>query len=45
MEVTVSTFGLDDAVFADLREEWTKRWAPLAAYAVVTTAADPSPEN
>ena len=45
MEVIVSTFGLDDAAFLDLREEWTKRWAPLAAYAEVTTAADPSPEN
>ena len=45
MEVTVSTFGLDDAAFVGLREEWTKRWAPLAAYAEVTTAADPSPQN
>jgi hypothetical protein len=45
MEVTVSTFGLDDAAFVGLREEWTKRWAPLADYAEVTTAADPSPQN
>ncbi|MFF5291277.1 hypothetical protein [Paractinoplanes globisporus] len=45
MEVTVSTFGLDDAAFDGLHEEWTKRWAPLAADAEVTTAADPSPEN
>ncbi|MCU7725250.1 activator of HSP90 ATPase [Actinoplanes sp. KI2] len=45
MEVTVSTFGLDDAAFAGHREEWAKRWAPLAAGAEVTTAADPSPEN
>ena len=43
MEVTVSTFGLDDAAFEARREEWTKRWAPLAANADVTTAADPSP--
>jgi uncharacterized protein YndB with AHSA1/START domain len=45
MEVTVSTFGLDDAAFAGQREEWAKRWAPLAADAEVTTAADPSPER
>ena len=43
MEVTVSTFGLDDAAFKSLREEWTRRWAPLADGADVTTAADPAP--
>ena len=43
MEVMVSTFGLDDAAFEGRREEWTKRWAPLAANAVVTTADDPAP--
>jgi uncharacterized protein YndB with AHSA1/START domain len=43
VEVTISTFGLDDAAFEARREEWTKRWAPLAANANVTTAADPSP--
>ncbi|GIE02635.1 hypothetical protein Adu01nite_39850 [Paractinoplanes durhamensis] len=45
MEVTVSTYGLDDAAFETLREEWTKRWAPVAAAAEVTTATDPSPES
>jgi hypothetical protein len=45
MEVTVSTFGLSDEAFQAQRDEWTKRWAPLAAYADVTTAADPSPEG
>jgi hypothetical protein len=45
VEVTVSTFGLDDAAFVGRREEWAKRWAPLAAGAEVTTAADPSPES
>ncbi|GIM89352.1 activator of HSP90 ATPase [Paractinoplanes toevensis] len=45
MEVTVSTYGLDDAAFETLREEWTKRWAPVAADADVTTAADPAPNN
>jgi hypothetical protein len=43
MEVTVSTYGLDDAAFKSLREDWTKRWAPLADGAEVTTAADPAP--
>lgn len=45
VEVTVSTFGLDDAAFESRREEWTKRWAPLAAEAEVTTATDPSPDS
>jgi len=45
VELTVSTFGLDDSAFVGLREEWTKRWAPLAAYAEVTTASDPSPDS
>jgi hypothetical protein len=43
MEVTVSTYGLDDAAFEARREEWTKKWAPTAAGADVTTADDPSP--
>jgi hypothetical protein len=43
MEVTISTFGLADAEFQNQREQWTKRWAPLAAGAEVTTAADPAP--
>jgi len=45
MEVTVSTYGLDDATFESRREEWTKKWAPLAAFAHVTAAADPSPDQ
>ncbi|NMO50866.1 activator of HSP90 ATPase [Actinoplanes sp. TBRC 11911] len=43
VEITVSTYGLDDAAFETQREEWTKRWAPVAAYARVTAAGDPSP--
>jgi uncharacterized protein YndB with AHSA1/START domain len=43
MEVTVSTFGLDDDAFEARREEWTKKWAPLAADADVTAGNDPSP--
>jgi hypothetical protein len=45
MEVTVSTYGLDDAAFKGLREEWTRRWAPLADRAEVTTATDPAPSD
>jgi uncharacterized protein YndB with AHSA1/START domain len=44
-EVTVSTYGLDDTAFKGLREEWARRWAPVADRAEVTTAADPSPDN
>jgi uncharacterized protein YndB with AHSA1/START domain len=43
MEITVSTYGLDDASFETYRDDWTKRWAPLAADANVTTATDPDP--
>ena len=45
MEVTVSTYGLDDAAFKTFREDWTRQWAPLADGAEVTTAADPSPDG
>jgi hypothetical protein len=45
MEVTISTYGLDDATFERRRDEWRKRWAPVAAFADVTTAKDPSPDN
>ena len=45
MEVTVSTFGLDDDAFEARREEWTKKWAPLAADADVIAGHDPSPDR
>jgi hypothetical protein len=45
VEVTISTYGLDDAGFGALHEAWAKRWAPLADMALVTTAADPSPDH
>lgn len=45
MEVTVSTYGLDDATFENRREEWTKKWAPMAAGAEVTAGDDPAPEH
>ena len=44
MEVTISTFGLDDEAFDNLHDEWTRRWTPVAAFARVTTANDPSPD-
>jgi hypothetical protein len=43
MEVTVSTYGLDDDEFEARRKEWARKWAPLAAEAAVTAAGDPSP--
>lgn len=42
-EVTVSLFGADDATFEAARETWAKRWAPMAADANLTTAADRAP--
>jgi uncharacterized protein YndB with AHSA1/START domain len=45
MEVTVSTYGLDDDAFEARREEWTKKWAPMAADADVTAGNDPSPQR
>lgn len=42
-EVIVSTYGLDDAAFAAVRDEWTRRWAPIADVAVVTFADTPAP--
>lgn len=34
--VTLTTFGLDDAAFDDLRREWTDRWASLVPEGKVT---------
>jgi hypothetical protein len=45
MEVIVSTFGLGDDAFEARREEWTKKWAPIAADADVIAGNDPSPER
>jgi hypothetical protein len=45
MEVTVSTFGLDDAAFENVREGWTKKWAPIAADATVIAGDEESPET
>ena len=38
MQIVVSTFGLDDDEFAAVRDDWTKRWAPVADGAQVTFA-------
>ena len=43
VEVTVSTYGLDDAAFEVLQKRWTDRWAPVARDARVTTADTPAP--
>jgi uncharacterized protein YndB with AHSA1/START domain len=45
MEVTVSTYGLDDAAFGRFRQRWTKRWSPVAADVDVTAAGDPAPND
>jgi hypothetical protein len=37
VSVTLTTYGLDDAVFAALRDEWTARWSTLAPEGEVTS--------
>jgi hypothetical protein len=41
MQIVVSTFGLDDEAFAVCRDDWAKRWAPVADGASLTTAETP----
>jgi uncharacterized protein YndB with AHSA1/START domain len=43
VEVTVSTYGLDDDAFGAYREIWIKRWAPIASAAAITSGSDPAP--
>jgi uncharacterized protein YndB with AHSA1/START domain len=43
VELTVSTYGLDDAAFDVLRKRWAERWAQVARDARVTTADTPAP--
>ena len=38
MQVVVSTYGLDDDAFTACRDDWAKRWAPVADGAMLTTA-------
>jgi hypothetical protein len=44
-EITVSTYGLDDAAFGTHRDKWTRRWAPIADVAEVTFAGTPAPTD
>ncbi|MEV6487481.1 activator of HSP90 ATPase [Actinoplanes sp. NPDC051633] len=41
MQIVVSTFGLDDEAFAVCRDDWAKRWAPVADGASLATAETP----
>jgi len=43
-EVIVSTYGLDDDAFAACRDDWTRRWAPIADGAAVTFGDGPAPD-
>jgi hypothetical protein len=45
MQVIVSTFGLDDDAFAAYRDDWAKRWAPVADRARITFAGSPSADS
>jgi hypothetical protein len=42
-EVIFSTYGLDDEAFDERREDWRRRWAPIADRAAVTFAGTPAP--
>jgi hypothetical protein len=44
MEVTVSTFGLDDDAFDAFRDTWTDRWAPIADLAQIAFAGTRAPQ-
>lgn len=41
IEITVSTYGLDDAAFDACRDDWAKRWASVATDTEITTADPP----
>jgi uncharacterized protein YndB with AHSA1/START domain len=45
MQVIVSTFGLDDDAFATCRDDWTKRWSPVADRAEITHAGSPASDS
>jgi len=45
MQVTISTFGLNDDAFATCRDDWTKRWAPVADRARITFAGNPAADS
>jgi hypothetical protein len=43
MQIVVSTYGLDDAAFDTVRDQWSKRWTAAADGAQVTSAGAPAP--
>jgi hypothetical protein len=43
MQIVISTYGLDDVAFAALRDEVTRRWAPIADGARVTSVDPAAP--
>jgi hypothetical protein len=43
VELTVSTYGLDDSAFDLVRKRWTERWCRVARDTRVTTADTPAP--
>ncbi|HET6530196.1 MAG TPA: activator of HSP90 ATPase [Actinoplanes sp.] len=43
MQIVVSTYGLDDAAFDTVRDEWSKRWTAVADGAQVTSGGTPGP--
>jgi uncharacterized protein YndB with AHSA1/START domain len=45
MQIVVSTYGLDDAAFDSVRDEWSQRWAPVADGAQVTFGGAPPPSG
>jgi uncharacterized protein YndB with AHSA1/START domain len=43
VDVTVSTFGLDDAAFTEVRDRWAARWLPVAKDATVVAGDEALP--
>lgn len=43
VEITVSTYGLDDTAFGALRDRWAERWLPLARDAEITAGNAETP--
>ncbi len=44
IEITISTYGLDDEAFQAYRHAWERRWTSLAGDPQVTVAGTPAPE-
>lgn len=43
MEVTITTYGLDDAAYDVVRKRWAEKWTQVARNPQVTTATTPAP--